>query len=134
MATDNQLIPDSAGDGVFVPTEREHRIIEQLRLLAAQDPTFNHLPIVLLDRFDILLAKGKTYNSEESGVFDQNFELGDISAWELIMRKLRRGKTQILKYRGNIPDSEAKELVLDTCNQADIWACSRLERKLRNQR
>lgn len=115
-------------------TEQEHRIIEQLRLLGEQDPTFKHLPHVIQERFDILLAKGKTYNSEDSGVYEQNYELMDISSWELIMRKLRRGKTQVLKYRGAIPDGEARELVLDTCNQADIWACCRAERKLRNQK
>lgn len=113
-------------------TEQEQRIVEQLRILGEQDPTFKHLPHVLQDRFDILISKGKMYNSEDSGVFQQNFELGDISAWELIMRKLRRGKTQVLRHRGVIPDNEARELVLDTCNQADIWACCRLERKHRN--
>lgn len=115
-------------------TEQEQRIIEQFRLLAAQDPTFKHLPHVIQERFDILLAKGKLYNSEDSGVIEQNFELGDISSWELVMRKLRRGKTQVLKHKGNIPDSEAKELVLDTANQTDIWQCCRLERKLRNMK
>lgn len=113
-------------------TEQETRIIEQFRLLGEQDPTFKHLPHVIQERFDILLTKGKLYNSEDSGVIEQNFELGDISAWELLMRKLRRGKTQVLKHKGNIPDSEAKELVLDTANQADIWAACRAERKLRS--
>ena len=115
-------------------TEQEQRIIEQMRLLKVSDPAFAHLPSVIMDRFDILLKKGKKYNGSHSGVLKQNFKLGDTTAFTLMDRKMERGVTLCLKYAGDIPDDDANELVYDSTNQGDIWACCRMERKLSNRK
>ena len=106
-------------------TEAERQVIELYRLLKNSDPTFEHLPLVHADRMKIMLDRGRRYNGNGSSLTSQVFYMGDQSIFHRTFDPINRCIAPISSGDHHIPDAEIKDLIQDTGNYVDIWACCR---------
>lgn len=105
-------------------TEGEWRVLEKLRLLKLQDPTFGQLPIVLCERFDVMLQRGRDLNGDASSVLDQIYYMKDQSAFHRAFEPLNRLKKAFAKAMWQ-PDEKIKDKIQDSANFDDMWLCCR---------
>ena len=113
----------------FKLTEAEFLLIEKLRILAQQDPTFEHLPHVITDRLDIMVERGKMLNGGASSLIDQIYYMNDQSAFHRAFEPLNRLKKIIGSGGMHFPDDKIKDKIQDSPNFCDMWLCCREEVK-----
>ena len=107
----------------------EALLLENIRLLKQQDPTFEYLNESLNDVLSILVERGKKYNGTHGNVLEQIYELEDSSAFVHTGRPVKRMK-QILADNGNYcPDSEILDKIIDTSGYSLMWLCCRKTKK-----
>jgi hypothetical protein len=112
----------------FKMTEKEGRLLEQLRLLKRQDSAFGYLPDALIDAFDVMVERGREYNGNAMGVSLLNFFTGDAEAVVHLKRPVFRAIEIVNKYGENTPEGKLKDKITDAINGALIWSCCRRER------
>lgn len=110
-------------------TEAENKILELMRELALQDSTLKYIPEALIDVLSILKSRGADYNGDVTGVMEQVYEMGDMSAYVHASRPFKRMK-QILSNNG-IFCSEQKigDKINDGLGYTICWKCCRIKAK-----
>jgi len=112
-------------------TEKEIRQIELQRILAEQDPTMVYLGESLLDVLTVLKTRGAGYNGNASGIMEQVYDMGDMSAFIHTSRPVKRMK-QILSNNGIFcSDKNILDKIIDTLGYALLWLCCRKHIKSR---
>lgn len=110
-------------------TEQEQRQIELQRILGEQDPTMKYLNESLMDVLSILKTRGEGYNGNASGIMEQVYDMGDMSAFIHTSRPVKRMK-QILSDNGIFcSDKNILDKIIDTLGYALLWLCCRKRSK-----
>lgn len=105
-------------------TEAELLLLEKLRILKQQDPTFKYLPSVIAERLGIMVERGKMLNGGASSVIDQIYYMGDQSAFHRAFEPLNRLK-KAMSANMRLPDEKCKDKIQDSPNFCDMWLCCR---------
>ena len=102
-------------------SESEQLLIENIRVLSKQDPTFEYTTESLNDILSILRKRGAKYNGDTSGVLEQIYGMKDMSAFVHTQRPVNRMK-QILSNNGiYCPDDEILDKIIDTNGYSIMW-------------
>lgn len=110
-------------------TEAERRVIELLRILGKQDPTFVFLPEVWIDRLAVMVDRGAKYNGNGTCVREQIFYNNDQSAFHQMVNPMNRLKNICPNQTTMIADADLFELPLDATNYGDMWLACRKQRQ-----
>lgn len=116
--------PESVTKKQIIP-EAHAYLLEQLRLLERQDPTFKHLAYVIAHRLRLMVGKGGKYNRPGNGVLEGTYYRGDQSAFFNSHRYDFRLMTLTDDNRRFYSDEEILELIQDPANYHDMWLCCR---------
>jgi hypothetical protein len=107
-------------------TEAERQVVEQMRVLGKQDPTFLWLPIVLADRMAIMVERGAKYNGHGSTVMEQIYFVNDQSAYHKVVDPINRLRNICPRSTQVLSDKDLHQLPEDAANYLDMWKCCRL--------
>ena len=110
-------------------TELELRQIELQRILEKQDPTMKYLGDSIVEVLSILKTRGEGYNGDASGIMEQVYDMGDMSAFIHTSRPIKRMK-QILSNNGIFcSDKNILDKIIDVLGYALLWLCCRKRSK-----
>ncbi len=110
-------------------TEEERRVIELMRILGKQDPTFVFLPAVWIDRLSIMVDRGSKYNGNGTCVKDQIFYNNDQSAFHKMVDPMNRLKNICPNQITMVDEADLHELPMDATNYGDMWLACRKQRQ-----